>query len=133
MWICNKNKLYKIQPVDQEIWFWFFIIESKARKRSHFGKHYILENITFCVFLMINSFNWRSFIVWLPLLFETWGNMFVAIICFPECDDINFEISHSFLIKPFFYIAKNANISRTKRAFNIKEKSFFIIFKGNCY
>ena len=60
--------------------------------------------------------------------------MCIVIICFLVCD-INFGINNlSFLIKTFFYITKsqdkNTNILRTKRSFNMKEKVFFIIFKG---
>ena len=57
----------------------------------------------------------------------------ILIICCPVCDVINFKINHSFLVKPFFYITKKSeqtvNISETKRAFNMKQKVFFIIFK----
>ena len=34
------------------------------------------------------------------------------IVCFPDCDVINFENNLSFLIKPFFYITKKV---RTKK------------------
>ena len=54
------------------------------------------------------------------------GNMFIVIICCPVCEALNFEINHSFLIELFFLHCqsqdKNVNISRTKRAFNIKKK-----------
>ena len=53
----------------------------------------------------------------------------------PGYDVINFEIKLIFLIKPFFQHTqkvntKNLNILRTKRAFKIKQKAFFIIFEG---
>ena len=41
---------------------------------------------------------------------------------------MKFEINLIFLIKPFFQHDKN--ILRTKGAFKMKEKLFFIIFKG---
>ena len=55
--------------------------------------------------------------------------------CFPGYDVINFEINFIFLNKPFSYITKkvktkNLNILRTKRCFKVKQKAFFIIFKG---
>ena len=54
---------------------------------------------------------------------EVLVNMCIVIICCPVCDLIGFEINHSFLIKPIFYITKkwekNVNISKTKRAFNM--------------
>ena len=47
-----------------------------------------------------------------------------VITYFPVFDVINFEINHNFFMKPFFYITKiqdkNFDISRTKRAFNMK-------------
>ena len=50
--------------------------------------------------------------------------MCIAIVCFPGCDVVNFEINLIFLIKPFFYMAKiedkNLNILRTKRPFKVK-------------
>ena len=47
--------------------------------------------------------------------------MFIAIVCFPGCDVINFEINLIFLIKPFFYMNKN---SRQKFKYIESEKSF---------
>ena len=41
----------------------------------------------------------------LSLLFEILGNVCMAIVCFPGCNVINFEIK--FLIKPFSYITEN--------------------------
>ena len=38
----------------------------------------------------------------LPLLCEVLGNMCIAIVCKPGCDDMNFEVNLNFLIKPFF-------------------------------
>ena len=47
---------------------------------------------------------------------------------------MNFEINHTFLIKPFFTQPKrqdkNVNISRTKKDFNINKKHFSTILKG---
>ena len=47
--------------------------------------------------------------------------MYIANICYPVCDVMNFEINHSFLIKPFFQITKNA-VQKCK--YINKEKSF---------
>ena len=41
-----------------------------------------------------------SFIVWLPVLLEILGNMFIAITCYPDCNVINFEINLILLINP---------------------------------
>ena len=59
--------------------------------------------------------------------------MCIAIVCFPGSDFINFEPNLIFLIDPFFLMTKsqdkNLNILRGKRAFKVKEKVFFVIFK----
>ena len=75
-----------------------------------------------------------NFIIWLLLLLEILGNMCIAIVYFPGCDVINFEISLIFLFKPLFYMTK---ISRQKFTYLENEKSFrgeiksiFVIFKG---
>ena len=52
--------------------------------------------------------NWPIFIVWLPLILEILGNMYIAIVCFPGCEVINFECSLIFLIRPFFYMIKKS-------------------------
>ena len=55
---------------------------------------------------------------------------------------MNFEINLMFLIKTFLYMTKKSGqkliILRTKRAFKVKYKAFFITFKGlsvakNCF
>ena len=53
------------------------------------------------MFLILYSINWPNFIVWLPLLRDILGNICIAIVCFPDCDVISFEINLIFLIKPF--------------------------------
>ena len=79
------------------------------------------------MFLMLHI-NWWNFIPWLPLFLQILGSMHIAIVCFPGCDVINFEINFI-----FFYMTKksrqNLNILRTKRAFKVKSKAFFINFK----
>ena len=59
------------------------------------------------IFLMLYSINWPNFIVWLPLLLEILGNMCIAIVYYPGCDVMNFEINFIFLIKPFFLHDQN--------------------------
>ena len=77
------------------------------------------------IIILLYSINWPSFIVWLPLLREILSNMCIAIVCWPVCDVINFEINLIFLINPFSLIwpkiqDKNLNILRKKRAFKMK-------------
>ena len=70
------------------------------------------------MFLMLYSINLPHFIAYLLLLIEILGNNCIATICLPGCAVINFEITLTFLIKPFFCITKyqdkNSNIFRTK-------------------
>ena len=83
--------------------------------------HFFLLDFWRKIFLTLLSINWRNFIAWLLLLLEILGSMCIANICFPGCDAINFELLKS--------LDKNVNISRTKKAFNKKQKALFIIFK----
>ena len=48
----------------------------------------------------------------------------IVIVCQPGCDIFNFKINLIFLIKPFFKHLEK------KRAFKMKQKTFFIIFEG---
>ena len=73
------------------------------------------------IFLILYSINWPNFTVLLSLLLEILGNMCIAIVCFPGCDVMNFEIILIFLIKPFFYMTKK---SRLKFKYLENEKSF---------
>ena len=47
--------------------------------------------------------------------------MCIAVVCFPGCDVINFEISLIFLIKPFFYIDQKI---KTKIEYLVKKRAF---------
>ena len=50
--------------------------------------------------------------------------MCIAIVCFPDCDVMNFETNLIFLMTLF----ETLNFSRTKRALKAKQKAFFIMF-----
>ena len=60
------------------------------------------------MFLVLYSINWPHLIAWLSLVLEILGSMRIAIVCFPGCDVMNFEINHISLIKPFFYWTKKS-------------------------
>ena len=85
---------------------------------------HLLHNFWRKIFLLTCSINWPNFIAWLPLLSEILDNIWIAIVCKPGCDVMNFEADLIFLIKPFFVRPKsrdkNLNILRTKRAFKMK-------------
>ena len=92
------------------------------------------------MFLIIVIIIWPNFIVWLPVRLKILGNMCITFICLPGCDVINFKIGYILLIKQFSMqkirqknqnkkSRQKLNILRTKRAFEVKWKAFFIIFK----
>ena len=54
------------------------------------------------VFLMLYSINRPNFITWLSLILEIQGKMCIAIVCYPSCAVIDFEINLIFLIELFF-------------------------------
>ena len=60
------------------------------------------------MFLMLYSINWPNFIAWLPLLLEILGNMCIAIVYYPGCDVMDFEVNLIFLIEQFFLHAQKA-------------------------
>ena len=69
--------------------------------QKHFLPHFAYD-FSRKTFLMLYSINWPNFIAWLSLFLETLGNMCIAIVCYPGCDVMDFEINLIFLIKPFF-------------------------------
>ena len=95
---------------------------------------------TFCVwffrkiFLMLYSIKWPNFIVRLSSLLEILDSICIVITCYQVCDVINFVTNFSFIVKSFFCmikkIGRNLNILRTKRAFKMTPKVFFILVKG---
>ena len=54
------------------------------------------------IFILLYSINWPSFIVWLDLLRDILGNMFIAIVFQLACDVTNFAVNLIFLIKALF-------------------------------
>ena len=96
------------------------------------------------LFFFLYLINLSNFIVWLPSLREILRNMWIVGVYYPGCNVMNFEINFTFLIKLFFlhdflYFFspisqdkkfKKFNILRTKKAFKMRYKRFFIIFKG---
>ena len=61
--------------------------------------------------------------------------MYIAIVCSPDCDVINFEINLIFLIKPFFLQdqkdkTKNLTSSERKELLRWNKKDFSSLMKG---
>ena len=61
------------------------------------------------IVLLLYFINWPNVIAWLPLFREILGNTYIVIVN---------------------QLDKNLDILRSKRAFKMKGKAFFIIFKG---
>ena len=92
---------------------------------------HFLHNFWSKIFLLIYSINWSSFIVWLFLICEILGNMFIAIVCLPGCDIINFETNLTSLVKPWFLHDQKVMIKTWERRELLRwNKINFIIFKG---
>ena len=94
---------------------------------------------TFCVRFfteVISHFKFYQLIKFhflLPLLFEILDNIFIAIICCPVFNVINFEIDLSFHIRPFFYITKTSGQKckylKIQKSCKRQIRNIFIIFK----
>ena len=89
---------------------YFYLIWSFYIKKRGLGLvflYHTLHDIWRKVFLLLYSINWPNFIVWFHLLCDILGNMCIAIVCWPGCDVISFEINQSFLIRLFFLYDQN--------------------------
>ena len=101
---------------------YFYLIWSFYIKKRGLGLvflYHTLHDIWRKVFLLLYSINWPNFIVWLYLLCDILGNMCIAIVCWPGCDVISFEINQSFLIRLFFLYDQNI---KTKICMSQEEK-----------
>ena len=121
----NKDKLYKT------LGYWFIDMLNFDFLEKGLGivaPPYFVYNFSRKMFLMLYSINWPNAIVWWPLLFEILDTMCIAIVCFPGCDILNFEINPIFLIKPFYYLTK---MLRQKFKYLENKKSFWGEIKSN--
>ena len=85
------------------------------------------------IFLILYCIVWRNFIVWLPLLLEILVNMFIAIVCFVDCDEINYEINLILVIKPFLYMAKILMKKQVDYMWKITQKNEVDLFFIFCF
>ena len=77
------------------------------------------------IFFMLYPVIWTNFTIWFFLIIEKLDNVTIVIICIPVCDVIDFEISISFLIKPFFTWPKKSG-----QLLTWNKKHFSSFFKG---
>ena len=95
----NRNKLFKI------LHYWsrdLLNFDFLDKGLGIVSPAYFVYDFSTKMFLMLYSINWPNFIAWLPLLLEILGNICIAIVCYPGCDVMDFEINLIFLIEPFF-------------------------------
>ena len=108
-----KPNCIKLQTIDPEI---CPILIFQKRVSEYVLRHILcmifLEKCFLCYILLTDQISFSNCLYFLRNIF---GNICIAIVCFPGCDVINF------LMKTFFYMVKktreNSNIFRTKRAF----------------
>ena len=112
-WHKIKTNWIKLQTIDPRI-----CLSLTCQKRVW---EQFLRNIL-CVIFQEKYFSCYTLLTdQISLIF---GNICIAVVCFPGCGVIHFEINLIFLIKPFFCMIesqdKNLNIFRTKRDFKVK-------------
>ena len=71
--------------------FWFLEKGLGIVSPPHF-----MYDVSRKMFRVLYFINWPNFSVWLPLLLQILCNMCIAIVCFPGCDVLNFQISLQF-------------------------------------
>ena len=71
-----------------------------------------------------------NFLTGLPLLLEILGSICIVIIYCPVCEVMNFEIIHSFIINPFFYVTKNSRKNFMYLFLTCNKKLFSSFSKG---
>ena len=62
--------------------------------------HFVYDFLTE-MFLMLYSINYPNFIACFSLFLGILGNMCIAIVCYPCCDVMDFEVNLIFLTEPF--------------------------------
>ena len=90
-WRYNKTNWITVLLIKRYAQFWYFRKDFGNPSPSHLAYDFSRK-----MFLTLYSINWWNFIIWLSLLLEMLDNMCIAIVCFPGCDAINFEITVSF-------------------------------------
>ena len=95
---------------------------------------YFVNDIWRKMSLMLYSNNCQNFITWLLLLLEILSNMCIAIVCWPGCDVMDFEINFIFVMKIFFLhdqkVMTKLKYLENENSFKGEIKSFFIILQG---
>ena len=116
-WHAVKANYINFQIVDPEI---CTILSFQKRVQKQFFHH--ISSMTFqekcfsCYYILLTDQISLS-----CCLVKLLGNMCIAIVYFPRCDVINYEINVIFSIRPFFYIIKK---SRQKFKYLENEKSY---------
>ena len=119
----NKNTLYKTLDYWSTDMLNFDFLEKDLGIVS--SPHFVYD-FSRKMLLMLYSINWPNLIVWLPLLLEILGNMYIVIVCFPGFDVFQIlKLTLSFYSSRFLHDRK---VIRTKRDFKVKLKKYFSSF-----
>ena len=94
---------------------------------------HFLYNFLRKLFLLWYFISWPSFFAWLSLLHEILGNVYCNCLLTRLWRREFWNqpyLSNQAIFSTWPKQEKNLNILRMKRAFNMKQRAFFIIFKG---
>ena len=94
--------------------------------QSCISMNFVLNPAKHKFLLHVSIVNWPNFIVWLLLHFEILANRSIIIICFPDCDVINFEINLSFFLKKI----DRTQSSEQKELLRLNKKHFPSFLNG---
>ena len=119
-WDCWSRDMLNFKFLKESLW----LVSSPHFVHDFSGK----------ISLMLNYINFSTFIILLPLLLEISSNMCITIVCYPNCDVIDFEICLTLFIKPFFHITKNSaqkfKYVKNKKGFQTETKNIFNCFNS---
>ena len=97
--VYNKNKLYKTLD------YWprdMLTLNFSEKGLGIVSPPHFVYDFSRKIILMLYSINWPNFIACLPLLLDILDNMCIVVVCYPDCDVMDFEINLIFLIETFF-------------------------------
>ena len=113
--------------------FWFFRKVSANSFFTTFWIWFFKKNVCHVIFYYLTKFNCLIAFTsgW---LWDEGHNLCIAIVCFPGCDVINFEINFIFLNKPFSFLTKRSSQKfkylENENSFYSETKSILHLLKG---
>ena len=117
----NKNQIHKTLDFIQKyslLNFDFIEMGLGIVSPPHFV-YYFSKKMFFTLYFI----SWPHLIVWLPLLLDILGKMCIAIVCYPGCDVVGFEIKRALPNQAVFLREKNV---KTKNEISWKRKELLM-------